>query len=140
MSVHKEFTALTGLFRSSPAFATATYGTVAVPASPIPLCRYRLGLGKVMVDSQPTSNVIELRPESNTITLAHAGSPPKSRSVTAFLRDELQLPVTVRLLNRGVLVQRGTLTHYANRRYRVSTNRLESLPNVLESATLEICS
>lgn len=140
MSIPKEFTALTGLFRSSPAFATATYGTVSVPDSPIPRCRYRLGLGKVTVETQSTSNTIEIHPESGTITLAHAGSPPQSRSVVSFLRDELQLPVTIRLLNLGVLVQRGTLTRYANQRYRIVTTGYESLPDVLESATLEICS
>ena len=137
MIVHKEFTALTGLFRSSSAFATATYGTVAVPPAPSLSCNYRLNLGKTQV-LQSLPNVI-LRPELKNVTLYHAGSPPESRSVVSFLRDKLQLPITIRLLNMGVLLVRGTLTGYQNQQYSISINNPESLPDVLDSAVLEIC-
>lgn len=147
MQTSKEFTALTGLFRSSPMFATATYGRVSVPESPFPpqtsshtsnrsnmSNRYRIYIGRAHIDGNT------LIAETDRLRVFPLGrSPfPEHSSLGDWLQTEVGLPKTAQLMYSNGQTTEVTdvrLTDYSPRHFRLS-GLPKNIPQTLQSVSL----
>ena len=123
----KEYTALTGLFRNNPAFATATYGTVTQPLAPVHQgCSYRIALGNSTWNGTDTLSTF-----APQLSITSMGAPlPSVISIQDLLHKWSGLPVPIHIdYQRGNRVDSvsGDLRAYKKHQYHIQLDKsLES--------------